>query len=333
MIHNLNAMKRTMMIIAVILIILALMIVVFHHLIWVLWMNWFPEKVTLGDTESWQGGTIYEKLPYADDHESQYLDLYIPDTQGKKPLFLLIHGGGFVGNDSQSRQARLMVNYFRDHGFVCASVNYRLAQEAPYPAAVEDVHLALLYLAEHGEEYGIDVSKVAVWGESAGAYLAAREAVTEKDVPITALVAHYGIYDFTSTKEQFRSEGMPRLVVNIANDWQNGLVGDFDSFEEYWLRKAESEWSEEDKLDQSVLHHAQQSADPSLRSLLLHGDADITVPYDQSYLLRDVLTERCGSDHVTMELIHGYSHASDGFYSDERLSDIEAFLREALDME
>ena len=51
MIHNLNAMKRTMMIIAVILIILALMIVVFHHLIWVLWMNWFPEKVTLGDTE------------------------------------------------------------------------------------------------------------------------------------------------------------------------------------------------------------------------------------------------------------------------------------------
>ena len=97
MIHNLNAMKRTMMIIAVILIILALMIVVFHHLIWVLWMNWFPEKVTLGDTESWQGGTIYEKLPYADDHESQYLDLYIPDTQGKKPLFLLIHGGGFVG--------------------------------------------------------------------------------------------------------------------------------------------------------------------------------------------------------------------------------------------
>ena len=47
-----------------------------------------------------------------------------------------IHGGGFISNDARSRQANLMIQYFRNHGYACASVNYRLAQEAPFPAAI-----------------------------------------------------------------------------------------------------------------------------------------------------------------------------------------------------
>ena len=53
--------------------------------------------------------------------------------------------GGFVYNDSQSRQAQLMYRYFRDHGYACASVNYRLAQEAAFPAGVEDVKSAIRF--------------------------------------------------------------------------------------------------------------------------------------------------------------------------------------------
>ncbi len=86
--------------------------------------------------EHWAGGREMLHIPYAADSASQYLDLYLPDQEGKLPLLILVHGGGFILGDSQSRQTQWMYRYFRKHGFACASVNYRLAQEAPWPAAV-----------------------------------------------------------------------------------------------------------------------------------------------------------------------------------------------------
>ena len=87
------------------------------------------------------------------------------------PMIVMVHGGGFVFNDSQSRQAQLMYRYFRDHGYACASINYRLAQEAAFPAGVEDVKSAIRFLRANAEKYGYDPERFAIWGESAGGYL------------------------------------------------------------------------------------------------------------------------------------------------------------------
>ena len=79
--------------------------------------------------------------------------------------------GGFVYNDSQSRQAQLMYRYFRDHGYACASVNYRLAQEAAFPAGVEDVKSAIRFLRANAEKYGYDPERFAIWESQLGVFI------------------------------------------------------------------------------------------------------------------------------------------------------------------
>ena len=91
----------------------------------------------------WTGGKSYKNVQYSEVSASDYLNLYVPDDDNPPPLLVLVHGGGFVTNDCESRQAQLMYQYFRDHGWACATVNYRLAQEAFFPAAVEDVKCAV----------------------------------------------------------------------------------------------------------------------------------------------------------------------------------------------
>ena len=324
--------KRVLSVILIIVLMLAAVIAVNHNLAWVLLRNFFPAKIRM-DTTAWEGGKSYEKLAYASASPSQYLDLYVPDSDTPLPLFVLIHGGGFISGDSQTRQAQFLYRYFRNHGFACASVNYRLAGEAPFPAAIEDVRSAVHFLADNAAQYNLDAEKIAVWGESAGGYLAATEAVTETEVPISALVDFYGVADFPINVEQLRAEGIPRFVLNIAGSWSNGKLEGFHSYEEYWVRKAYEDWTEEEFTGASAVYKARHCVNPKLRSMILHGDADITVAYDQSILLRDALAESCGADRVDMQLLHGLMHAADGFYTDAQLAEVEAFLRAALQTE
>lgn len=177
--------------------------------------------------EPWANGRELLRVPYAEDSDSQYLDLYLPETEEKLPLFVLVHGGGFVYGDSQTRQVQWMYRYFRDHGYACATVNYRLAQEAAYPAAVEDVKAAVRFLRANAQTYGYDADRIAIWGESAGGYLAAMAAITPEDafdgvrytgqgaVPVSAkvsiLVDYYGVMDFGDMSADFAAEGIPPM--------------------------------------------------------------------------------------------------------------------------
>lgn len=323
-------MKKALWIVLAVLLVLVLVIGFNMPLAKTLWMNWFPLRLDLDESTEWAGGVSFERTPYGES-PAQYLDLYIPDGAENPPLFVMIHGGGFIANDSQSRQAQLFYRYFRDHGFACASVNYRLAAEAPWPAAIEDVHDAIAFLAGHAEEYGYDASQCAVWGESAGGYLACITAVTEQVIPVKALVDYYGIVDFSTTAEQFREQGIPGWVLKIANGWASkDVLGGFDSCEEYWVRKAAAEWTEEDRQAFSVPYQASLGYNPELKSLLLHGDADITVPNAQSLEMAEALTQVCGAENVQLQTISGLMHAADAFYTDAQLAQVEAFVRGAL---
>lgn len=99
---------------------------------------------------------------------------------GAAPVILFFHGGGFVMGDLDTHD-----NTARHHavgaGAVVVSVNYRLAPEHPYPAAVDDVWAATRWVAAHGEELGVDAGRLAVAGDSAGANLAAVVAQRSRD--------------------------------------------------------------------------------------------------------------------------------------------------------
>ena len=108
--------------------------------------------------------------------------LYWPPESDQTPLpvVLFFHGGGWVVGDldSYDDDAR---RHAVGTGALVVSVEYRLAPEHPYPAAVDDVWAATQWVAAHGEELGIDPNRLAVAGDSAGGNLAAVVAQLSRD--------------------------------------------------------------------------------------------------------------------------------------------------------
>lgn len=299
--------------------------------------------------DDWSGGTVYMEVPYSDVSPSDYVNLYVPDSEEAPPLYVVIHGGGFVSGTAESRQSQWMYRYFRDHGFACASVNYRLAQEAAFPAAVEDCKAAIRFLRAHADEYGYNADHIAVFGESAGGYLAVMCAVTNDeefnglsfigqdelgDVSAKAdvLVDYYGVMEW-NIKKDLAAIKLPKFIYQIANSWisADDMEG-FSSFESYWLRKDVSQMTPEELAVSDPYTYIEKNLpeNSGLSVWIVHGDCDITVPCPQSDRLNESLVSILGADRVTYRLIPGMGHASDPLYSDDELGLLEVYLKDKL---
>jgi acetyl esterase len=96
------------------------------------------------------------------------------------PGIVMIHGGGFVIGSVEAEHAGAAV-MARDTGAVVVSVDYRLAPEHPYPAALHDCYAALTYLHAEADALGVDPERVALVGASAGGGLSAATALLARD--------------------------------------------------------------------------------------------------------------------------------------------------------
>ncbi|WP_189621799.1 alpha/beta hydrolase [Novosphingobium colocasiae] len=142
------------------------------------------------------------------------LDLYRGAGSGPRPLVIYVHGGGWMIGHRRAPMIRnqdftKVLADLSARGYVVASISYRFSKEAPFPAAQDDVRTAIRFLRANANKYGIDTSRVGIWGASAGAQLAVMEAVncgkpasgedqtnlTQTDC-VTAAVGWYGPYDF-----------------------------------------------------------------------------------------------------------------------------------------
>jgi acetyl esterase/lipase len=114
-----------------------------------------------------------------------------------KPAVLHIHGGGFIaGSAADSR--RDIQELAANHDCVAISVDYRLAPETPFPGSLEDNYTALLWMYTNAAELGIDRSRIAIKGESAGGTHAAVLAIAARDrgeVPLCLQVLIYPALD------------------------------------------------------------------------------------------------------------------------------------------
>lgn len=106
--------------------------------------------------------------------------IYTPEGEGPFPAFVYFHGGGWVvGNlDMVDVPCRLITNRAE---CVVVSVDYRLAPENKFPAPLEDAYAVVNWVSEHGATIGVDETRVAVGGDSAGGNLAAAVSLMAKD--------------------------------------------------------------------------------------------------------------------------------------------------------
>jgi acetyl esterase len=113
------------------------------------------------------------------------------------PAMVYFHGGAFVIGDLYLEESRCL-RLAADGGCVVVSVDYRLAPENPFPAGVEDCYGALVWVAAHAGELGVDVDRMAVGGASAGGALAAAVAQMARDrggVPLALQLLIYPVID------------------------------------------------------------------------------------------------------------------------------------------
>ena len=130
---------------------------------------------------------VVKNLAYSDSKNS-FLDLYYPkNTTTMMPVILWIHGGGYVGGSKESRQDYAMA--LADAGYVVANIDYALAPEFRYPGPVLQVNQALAYMQLYAAEYGGDMTRVFVGGDSAGAQIASQVAALISNVELAKTMA------------------------------------------------------------------------------------------------------------------------------------------------
>lgn len=130
---------------------------------------------------------IFEDVKYGDISVSQRLDIYLPKFSKKPPLMIWTHGGGFVVGDENwmkyDDSAKLLEAFIKN-GIAVASINYRLSQEAKFPAAGQDAKRAIRFLRTNSSKFGYNPDKFITGGDSAGSYLALMAAFTGNQLSV-----------------------------------------------------------------------------------------------------------------------------------------------------
>jgi acetyl esterase len=106
--------------------------------------------------------------------------LYLPESSVALPVLVYMHGGGWVLGEAALVDS-LVRTLANGSGCAVLSVNYRLAPEHKYPAALDDVLSAIDWVAEYGRQFGVDGQRIAVGGDSSGANLAAAACLVCRD--------------------------------------------------------------------------------------------------------------------------------------------------------
>lgn len=164
--------------------------------------------------------------------------LYRPHSAIDGGVILFLHGGGFVFGGLETHDA-LCRNLARASAMEVAALDYRLAPEAPFPAALEDSRTALDWLAAARPE-----SKMVLAGDSAGAQLALATALTTRVKPIQAIGLFYPLIDPSRSSESQTTFAEGYMLTGAFLDWawrayRGGVEGETDpSFD---LRKASLE--------------------------------------------------------------------------------------------
>src|SRR5262249_13953858 len=133
-------------------------------------------------------------------------DIAVPKGSSRHPLVIYLHGGGWaLGSPASFRKLGMQ---FAEAGYLTVILDYRLAPEHPFPAALEDVSFAIEWARDNARRWNGDGGRIVIGGDSAGANLALSGLTSgshELRALVRAAVLFYGAYDLTATAKRTRS--------------------------------------------------------------------------------------------------------------------------------
>jgi alpha-L-fucosidase 2 len=257
-------------------------------------MNWklilflcFAVFASAADSAQPDQYQVEENIEFTQHPVSLRLDAHIPPGKGPFPAVILVHGGGWTTGSKTANFVLPLFEPLTRTGFTWFTIDYRLAPQYPYPAAMEDVESAILFVKKHARGYKVDPRRIALMGESAGAHLV--NLVGTRNRPparVTAVVSFYGPIDMVEFCKRFEGKPVPKGIADFfqIKEWNDAATAK--------LREA------------SPATYLSRSTPPFL---FIHGTKDEAVPYEQATLAVE-LFKKVGvpCDLITVEDgIHG----------------------------
>lgn len=257
------------------------------------------------------------------DKDPLIMDICAPTRRPPRAVaaFVLLHGGGWGGGSRQDMLSRARM--LAQHGYVAATVDYRLCDKHPFPAQLEDCKAAVRFLRANATRYGLDPKRIGAWGCSAGGHLASMLGLTEGvgefegdggshsvSSGVQLVVDCYGPSDFktweaVNNKLGTDSDAQKLFGADVPDKnlkWQTdfalkndrNLIGFFEGKPD-----ERAEWA-------SPVTYAKSRGSASPPFLIVQGTTDVWVPMQQSILLANAL-DAAGGD-VTVMLIPNMGH-------------------------
>jgi acetyl esterase/lipase len=263
-----------------------------------------------------QGAKVERDIVYAKvAGQDLHLDLYTPaEARGPLPVIVWIHGGGWTMGD----KGQCPAVWLTAHGYVVASVEYRLAPRFTWPAQIQDCQAAVRFLRANAnaKKFGLDGSHIGAWGASAGGHLAVLLGVLGENSPIPATDRH-GDSPAESGNETVSSR------VQAVCDW----------FGPTWLAEVQNNNAVEALLGGPVSKNRQKAeqaspltyvaaGDPPM--LIMHGKADTIVPVAASRALYAAL-RKVGVE-AQLEIIPGAGHGAAGIINPQTMATVRQFF-------
>lgn len=268
-------------------------------------------------------------------------DVYrLPTTPTPSAALVYIHGGALINGSRKSIRPWQLAHYLAA-GYTVIGIDYRLAPESKLPAIIEDLQDAFHWLRAQGPGlFGVDPARLAVVGHSAGGYLTLMAGCWVTPHP-QALVAFYGygdiVGDWYAKPDPFYCQ-LPRVTEEESGrHWQGPVISEpypgrgKEKFYLYcrqnglWLQEVGGRDPVTDPAFFVPYCPVQQVTADYPPTLLLHGDQDTDVPYEQSVLMAAALAHE-GVTHNLITIPKG----EHGFDADQAAAPVQAAFAQVL---
>lgn len=267
-----------------------------------------------------EGVTAHRDVVYAQVGDKKLLlDVYVPnktsDPSEKLPLIVWVHGGAWRAGNKRYCKA---IPY-TEKGYVAASISYRLSQEAIFPAQINDCKAAIRFLRANADKYRIDPERIGVWGSSAGGHLVALLGTSGDVKELEGKGEHL---DQSSRVQAVCDFFGPTDFLRMNIDAVPGAKLDHDAVDspESQLIGAPIQDNPEKVARANPITYVTADDPPFL---IVHGDKDPLVPWQQSKYLYDEL-KKVGLK-AELRIVDGAKHG--GFGRHKEVGEmVEAFF-------